>query len=399
MRIEVSGPEFLAAVEGAAAATARRPLSPVMANVLLAAQDGKVTVRGADNELGVTRVVADGVAVIEDGVELVDPVKVISTVKLHGERFVIGPGNAGAGLDIVVTNDAGRVKVRGGILGMADSEVAKFPVRRVKEYPTEARVDAVALAKLLKGVAWSAEQKMEVTRTEKGDREMKLKGVALSARGGKLMAEAMDGHRYAAATVDLADGAATDGFGVLLPLKAVTVLLESLDVGGVVIRADRPRDAGGGFEAEGAEFVLNGGQMGKGFPNMAGHVPKGWDGEFAVDAGELLTAIRTAQVCGDTAMAELSAVDLTCGDGLVVVEWANGASVGRAEVAADCSGEDVKVRTSPLFLVDFLRTFPKGGRVGLRLCHDEKKPMVLVDGDDRFFMCSQVTDRYGATNA
>src|SRR6478752_6874579 len=191
----------------------RRQTMPILSNVLLSAQDGKLNVTATDLEV---EMVADAEVKVDTAGDITVPGR-----KLHEICRALPEG---ANLEITLTGE--RLTVKAGRSRFTLSTL------RAADFPTVEELAAKQTLRLTRSDLRSLIQKTHFSMAQQ-DVRYYLNGLLLETERKKLRAVATDGHRLALSEVDL-EAAAVRDEQVIVPRKGVLELNRLLEGDGDV---------------------------------------------------------------------------------------------------------------------------------------------------------------------
>jgi DNA polymerase-3 subunit beta len=315
----------------------RRNTIPILSNVLIRAEGGRLTLKATDLDLEVTETVAAEVG--QPGA---------TTVPAHILHDIVRklPDGAEVSLD---TGDGQQLALKSGrsrftlqILPEAD-----FPDLTTGEFPVRFQLPASTLKKLIDRTQFAIST--EETRYY-------LNGIYLHAitvgKKPMLRAVATDGHRLAQAQVEAPAGA-EKMTGVIVPRKAVGEIQKLVETGDATIdveisdtkiRVTIPAAAGG------SDVVLTSKLIDGTFPDYARVIPQNNEKVLKVDRGEFADAVdRVSTISSERGRA----VKVALSDGKMTLS-VNNPDSGSAteEVGVDYEGDDIEIGFNSRYLLD-----------------------------------------------
>ena len=186
----------------------RRQTMPILSHVLIAAQDGKVTMTATDLE-------------VELRAQAEVEVTVPGEVTLPGRKLYDICRALPEGVVVEIALSGGKVTVKAGRsrFTLSTLRAADFPVVDEVAAQQTLAIDRQAFRRLLEKTQFSMAQQ---------DVRYYLNGLLLETEGSTLRAVATDGHRLALAEINL-DKAASRGTQVIVPRKGVLELLRLIE--------------------------------------------------------------------------------------------------------------------------------------------------------------------------
>lgn len=187
----------------------KRNTLPILSNVLINAQEGRVTLRATDLDIEVVEVITTAL-VHSSGV---------TTLPAHMLHDIVKKLPDGAQINLEEKDGKMRINAGRSRFTLSTLSDTDFPAVHAHTYPATYTLKAAQLQKMLDKVKFAIAS--EETRHYLG-------GIYLHVADGKLRSVATDGHRLARFDVDLPEGA-TEAPGVIVPRKTVTELRKLLD--------------------------------------------------------------------------------------------------------------------------------------------------------------------------
>lgn len=207
MRLQINRDQLLKPLQQVIGVVERRQTMPILANVLLQAQEGRLTLVATDLEVEVTA--SSETSIDEPGEISVSARKLYDICRMLPEQS-----------QIRVTEEEGRVRLQAGRSRylLSSLPAGEFPL--VEDFATRQRLTITesGLRRLLERTQFSMAQQ---------DVRYYLNGLLLEPRGEALRAVATDGHRLAISET-WADCAELAGPGVIIPRKGVQELFRLL---------------------------------------------------------------------------------------------------------------------------------------------------------------------------
>ena len=253
-------------------AVAGRSTLPVLANVLLATDNGRLKVRATDLSIAVTAWI--GAIITEEGA-LTVPAKTLSDLVRS-----MPAGQVGLTADLrrfSLALMAGRTKSN--VKGI---DAQEFPLVPVLDPDTAISLPPAEFRRTVEMVAFAAAA---------DEARPILTGVQLSINGDVATMSAVDGFRLARRTMRLSAPVAPP-VNIVIPGRALTELARLLDAHEALLM--EPRQNQVIFRTGGVEIVA---QLVEGtFPDVAAVMPKRFTTRAIVPTAELLQACRTAEI-------------------------------------------------------------------------------------------------------
>jgi DNA polymerase-3 subunit beta len=360
MKMTIERGALLRSLTHAQSVVERRNTIPILANVLIEAQDGALELTATDMDLAVVEKVPAEVS--QPGA---------TTVSAHTLFDIVRKLEDGAQIEIGGGTEEGQLVLRCGRSNLKLSTLASedFPVMADDDMPHSFAVSAAALRGLIDRTRFAIST--EETRYY-------LNGIYLHAaegEGGKVLrAVATDGHRLARMEVPLPDGA--DGIpGVIVPRKTVNELRKLIDEaeGDVAIAMS---DTKVRFGIDG--IVLTSKLIDGTFPDYDRVIPLGNDKVLEVSRKPFERAVDLVS----TISTEKSrAIKLTLNDGMLVLS-ATSPDAGSAteELEVDYNDGDLEIGFNSRYLLDITQQI-EGDSAQFALA-DAASPTLVRDSAD-----------------
>ena len=365
MRATVERSHLLRSLSHVHRVVERRNTIPILSNVLLRADGGKLTLKATDLDLEVTETVAAEVGLAG-----------ATTVPAHILHDIVRklPDGAEISLD---TGDGSQLALKSGrsrftlqILPEAD-----FPDLTTGEFPTRFSLPAATLKKLIDRTQFAIST--EETRYY-------LNGIYLHVvtvgKKPMLRAVATDGHRLAQAQFDAPAGS-EKMTGVIVPRKAVGEIQKLVEGGGEAnvdielsdtkIRVTIPAAGGGG------DVVLTSKLIDGTFPDYGRVIPQGNDKILKVARAEFADAVdRVSTISSERGRA----VKLALSDGKMTLS-VNNPDSGSAveEVGVDYAADDIEIGFNSRYLLDVAGQL-ETGMAEFRFADPGSPTLILDDG-------------------
>ena len=356
MKFRAERAEFAEAVAWATRTVGARVTLPALSGILLEADEGKLTCRATDLEVG---------AEITIPVQIDHPGRVLLPGRLLSQlvaRFTDAP--------VVISGEPDRVEITCGR--------ATFHVRgmQVEDFPTLAGPTEDAPRGVIRGDAFSRLVGQVARAASSDEGRPVLTGVQLEATGGRLTAAATDSYRLAVRSLPWDE--AVEGTA-LVPARSLQEAAKGAgEVGGAVTVVLEEGQVSFLFGDRRLTTKLIEGN----FPNYRGLLPDSFETTVTVERSQLVEALQRVAI---VAMGQSNTpVSLTFGDGSVDLQATNQEMGDAAEaLPAEIDGDGLTIAFNPTFLLGGLEaTGTERIRIELR---DGLKPAVLrphAEGDD-----------------
>jgi DNA polymerase III subunit beta len=343
-------------------AVSSRPSHPVLANVLLNADEETQTVKlsAFDLSLGIQ---TSFPARVEMGGVLTLPAKLLGDIVSRlpeGELSLDdGDGESESGILTTITSASGRYQVRG-------MSAEDFPELPTIEDGESIELSAEGLIDGLKSSLFSASS---------DETKQVLTGVHVSLQPEGLEFAATDGHRLAVVqTANAEDKPVTGDMNVTVPAKALQELIKMLERSSgtaVAVKFDP-----GQAVFEWAEQRLTSRLLEAQYPNYRQLLPKQFTHQMTVDRRAFLGALERISVLADQRnnIVKIS-LNPQAGEATIAVDAADVGS-GRETIAAQISGEAMDVAFNVRYLIEGLKVV-SSTEVQLQL-NSPTSPAVLI---------------------
>jgi DNA polymerase III subunit beta len=213
MKLTATREDFLAPLQSVIGVVERRQTMPVLANVLLAARDGRLHITGTDLE--VELVAASAVSVQQPGDITVPGRKLLDIFRSLPEKT-----------NVTLSTEGERVSVRG---GRSRFSLSSLPAG---EFPLVEEINAQQVLSVAQGEFRRLIDKTHFSMAQQ-DVRYYLNGLLLETDGKALRAVATDGHRLALCEMELS-GKAKTTHQVIVPRKGVLELQRILGTEGTI---------------------------------------------------------------------------------------------------------------------------------------------------------------------
>ena len=305
----------------------RRQTMPILSNVLLIAQDGRLSVTATDLEV---ELVAQAEVEVENGGEItVSGRKLLDICKALPEGSDIHVNLSGEKLSI----RAGRSK-----FNLATLPAAEFPVVEDIKAGQTISVSQEALGHLIEKTHFSMAQQ---------DVRYYLNGMLLETSGQHLRAVATDGHRLALCQVEL-DGSDLEEQQVIVPRKGVLELQRLMSGEGdlnIELGSNHIR-----IQLEGIRFTSK--LIDGKFPEYDRVIPKESANELKANRSEFRDALQRTAILSNE---KYRGIRLVIRDSGVILQAHNPEQEeAEEELEVEYSGEDIEIGFNVNYLLDAL---------------------------------------------
>lgn len=305
----------------------RRQTMPILSNVLIIAQDGRLSVTATDLEV---ELVAQAEVEVENGGEItVSGRKLLDICKALPE-----------GSDIHISLSGEKLSVRAGRskFNLATLPAAEFPVVEDIKAGQTISVSQEALGHLIEKTHFSMAQQ---------DVRYYLNGMLLETSGQHLRAVATDGHRLALCQVEL-DGADLEEQQVIVPRKGVLELQRLMSGEGdlnIELGSNHIR-----IQLEGIRFTSK--LIDGKFPEYDRVIPKESANELKANRSEFRDALQRTAILSNE---KYRGIRLVIRDSGVILQAHNPEQEeAEEELEVEYSGEDIEIGFNVNYLLDAL---------------------------------------------
>ena len=330
----------------------RRNTIPILANVLLRAEEGGLELRATDLDIEVhERVAAD---VSAPGA---------ATVPAHLLHDIVRKLPDGAQVSVETEGDRALVKSGRSRFQLSTLPAEDFPDFASGDMPHEFSLDGEALKRLIVKTQFAIST--EETRYY-------LNGIYLHVANERLTAVATDGHRLARMQLDMPEGAAGIP-GVIVPRKAVSEVLKLVDdLGGPVAIALSDVKIRLDFGA----VVLTAKLIDGTFPDYERVIPRGNDKAMQIDKAAFSAAVdRVSTVSSERGRA----IKLSVDDGQLTLTVNNPDSgTATEEIAVGYDADPMEIGFNSRYLLDIAGQL-EGESATFRMA-DAGSPTLVQDG-------------------
>nr|QVQ62865.1 DNA polymerase III subunit beta [Streptomyces sp.] len=361
MKFRVERDEIVEATAWAARSLASRPTVPILAGILLKA-DERLTLSGYDYEVS-TRAEVD--------VEVIEPGSALVSGRLLAEIMRSMPPGV-----IELVGDATRVTLEG--------SGTRFTLQTlpVEDYPALPVVPG--LAGTVAGDAFSAAVAHVALAASRDESVPILTGLHLEAKGDVLTLACTDRYRIAMRELKWNPVDPDVSLSAVVPAKAIAQTAKSMPSGAAVSLSFGGNGESGGAETIGFEFQgrwATSRLIGAEFINYRQRLPREFATRAAVRTAPFMDAIKRVSLVAN----RNSPVRLSFQGGEVILEAATGDEAqAMASMDAHIDGEDIAIAFNPQFLLDALSAVET--EVAVLNCQAPLKSAVLTgrtaDGED-----------------
>ena len=332
----------------------RRQTMPILANILLVARGGQLSVTATDLE--VELVASAEVDVDVDGEITVSGRKLLDIVKALADET-----------NVVFSVSGDKASVRGGRskFSLATLPAAEFPsVEDIKATQT-IDVDQVTLGKLIDKTHFSMAQQ---------DVRYYLNGMLLETTGKYLRAVATDGHRLALCQAELG-GSEVAEQQVIVPRKGVLELQRMMTGEGPITIELGPNHVR--IELEGIRFTSK--LIDGRFPEYERVIPADSSNRLSADKGVLRSALQRTAILSNE---KYRGIRLVIRDSGVTLQAHNPEQEeAEEEVEVEYSGEDIEIGFNVNYLLDAIAAVD-GDEITLSVVDSNSSCLVREPGNE-----------------
>ena len=364
MRATVERSHLLRSLSHVHRVVERRNTIPILSNVLVRAESGKLTLKATDLDLEVTETVAAEVS--QPGATTV-PAHILHDIVRKLPDGAEGSLDTGDGSQLALKSGRSRFTLQ--VLPESD-----FPDLTTGEFPTQFSLPAATIKKLIDRTQFAIST--EETRYY-------LNGIYLHVvtvgKTPMLRAVATDGHRLAQAQVD-APGGSEKMAGVIVPRKAVGEIQKlvegsesdiGVEVSDTKIRVTIPASSAGG------DVVLTSKLIDGTFPDYVRVIPQNNEKVLKVDRGEFADAVdRVSTISSERGRAVK--IGLTEGKMTLSVNNPDSGSATE-ELGVDYPADDIEIGFNARYLLDVAGQL-ETGTAEFRFADPGSPTLILDDG-------------------
>ncbi len=321
MKLTIEQPSIASALAKVTGIIESKNTLPILANVLLTAEDNYLTIRATDLDIEVTTRVECTVDV--PGSTTLDAKLLSDGVKRLAKGSLVTLDATSGKCDVT----SGRRKFS---LGQLPSE--DFPSLASDGYDASFAMSADDLGRLLGKTAFA--MSTEETRWY-------LNGVYMHPTELGITAVSTDGHRLAKVWSDQNE----DFQGVIIPRKTVGIVRNVFDIGDVQISV-----SGGKIKFDAGDTVIVSKVVDGTFPDYDRIIPQSMPNSFRVDAVEFASACAAVAIVCEDKKSRSVAMDI--GDDSVKLTVAGHVNDAEDVVDAHVSGDDLRIGFSSKYLAD-----------------------------------------------
>ena len=360
MELKAKRENFLATLYWTQSIVERRNTMPILANVLIEAHKGSVTVSATDLEVGVKSRL-DG-EVQQEGMVTVNAKKLYEIVREAPQEIIYLKRLENEWVEI----KSGKSVFK--IVGMDAREFPQFPkIEGEKLFATPASVVREMIEKTIFSVS------TDETRYS-------LNGVLVEESGeGKVRMVATDGHRLA--LIERATGTVGLEKGVILPRKGLAELRKLLEGGEDGLVSIGFRENMGLVVKDDVQLFMR--LIDGEFPDYNRVIPKDNPYSVRIEQGTLLQALKRVSIVSSE---RYKGIRMELKEGRIAVS-ANNPDLGEAaeEIEVDYHGKALTIGFNARYLIEVLGTLGATGDVDLAL-KDELSPSLIRKAEDEGYL-------------
>lgn len=342
MRLVCSQNDLSTNLQMVSRAVPSRPTHPILANVLLTAdeQKGQVSLTAFDLSLGIRTSFA---AEIETGGEITLPAKLLNDIvsRLPDGRIVLEDEGDDTPLGATITSTSGRYQVR----GMGVEEFPELP-------EVEAQAIYLPVEALIEGLRGT------LFATSADETKQVLTGLHLKFEQDTLEFAATDGHRLA--VVQTSNGSVTvepSSLEVTVPAKALRELERMLAIGSV----NEPiamQIYGGQVVFEWENQRLTSRTLEGQYPAYRQLIPRQFEREVTLERRQIISALERIAVLADQKNNLVKFIIDSLNQELSLSVEAQDVGSGKESMPAQISGENIDIAFNIKYLMDGLKAIP-----------------------------------------
>lgn len=272
MKFSIQREVFLQPLSQVVGVVERRQTLPVLANFLLVAKEGRLSVTGTDMEVELVGSVDADVA--QEGEITVPARKLLDIVRALPD---------GSNITMVVKDDKASMTAGRSRFTLATLPASEFPATDQVETQEEVTLEEAALKKLLDKTSFAMANQ---------DVRYYLNGLLMDFSGGKLRTVATDGHRLAVCDHDQ-DVSISESKQLIVPRKGVMELSRMLADGGSAVSLALGRNHVR-LVKDGTMFTSK--LIDGRFPDYEAVIPAGADRQILVDKDTFTHALQRAAI-------------------------------------------------------------------------------------------------------
>lgn len=336
MKFTILQQDLLPSLQAISRSVGVRANLPVLANVLIQAENGKLKLSATNLEVGIIKVIS--VKTDEDG-EITVPAKTLLDVvsSLSGSELVI----EASGEQLKISASGGSAKSFNATLnGISATEFPTIPLSSEQSFKLESKVLQDSLPQIT--FAASSDEGRPV-----------LTGILTEIKGGSLQLVATDGFRLAHSTT-VVDGAISD-FKVLIPKRTFEEIVRLIaEEGGA---SDEKLELSTSDNQNQVVFKIGNTQLSSRliegqFPSWEKIVPQKYENKTVVERSELLKAVKLASVFARDA-ANVIRLEVNS-SGIKLFSEAKELGEQQTQIEATVEGSDIVIAFNSKFLIDAL---------------------------------------------
>lgn len=356
MRFQLQREALFKPLQAVIGVVEKRQTMPILANLLVSVQSGRVSFTGTDLQL---EMIAHA-----DAAEAVDGEVTVPARKLVDICRALPDGSA-----VTVEQQGDRVIVKAGRsrFTLATLPASEFPALEARDINDALELPEGVFKELIDRVAFA----MAVQ-----DVRFYLNGMLFDLRSGSLRAVATDGHRLATFQAELPGHQGAER-QILLPRKAVLELQRLLEGGDDVLRLDLGRSH---MRLGRADIQFTSNLIDGRFPDYEAVMPIGADKFVRVDRDALRAALSRAAILSNEKYRGVR-LEVTPSQ-LRIVAHNSEQEEAVEELAADSNADNLQISFNVTYVLDALAAL-RGEQVELRLRDGNSSCLIADAGDER----------------
>jgi DNA polymerase-3 subunit beta len=332
MQITTSQADLTAALQLVSRAVSSRPTHPVLANVLLTADEatGRLSLTGFDLSLGIQTTIP--AAVTTSGAATL-PARLLADI--------VSRLPEGVPVTLAVEDDAAKITSLSGSYELRGLPATDYPDLPLQQSGTPVEIDAAALLEGLRATLFA---------TSTDEAKQLLTGVHLQLTGKGLECAATDGHRLAVLQLPMEH--AGEPFAVTIPARSLKELerLVGPGAGSLQLFTDKGQAVICRDDQVLTTRILEGT-----YPNYRQLIPEGFNRSIVINRRALLAALDRVAVLADPHNNVVKVTAEPEQDRVVIRADAQDLGRGSESLAAAISGDEITVAFNARYLIDGLK--------------------------------------------
>ena len=368
MKLRCQAEALHAAFQVVGSVVQSRPTRPILANVLLSAQDGTVEIEATDLEIGIRYLLTDA--------EVAEAGRV--AVRYAALHSLLGSyAKADETVELALEGSNCVLKTSDGRFSFPTSPAEEFPELPEFQEATARKIDGEKLREMITRTTFAAHRERH---------RYALNGALLVMKPNAVRMVATDGRRLALVEKKAQNPEDTD-LEVIVPTKALDELVKVLGDDEAEVRISVAGEDQNQLVAKAPRAIVATRLVEGHFPPYESVIPKDHDKKAEIDPAHFLAAVQRAAVVTTD---EYTSITVHFGPNRLEVTAA-APDAGEASVSMEAAygGPEVEISFNPAFLVDFLRVVEEERvRVEFR---DSTSPVLFRSGKDFVYVLMPVS--------